>query len=87
MTPTTEAGKSLMLRLVGYDRDDYHQYGVAIAAIEAEARADALTALRERVILTQLDPCFCDDYGQLPECEACLRTRAVLAEIDRALEP
>jgi hypothetical protein len=47
----------------------------------------ALTALRERVILTQLDPCFCDDYGQLPECEACLRARAVLAEIDRALEP
>jgi hypothetical protein len=87
MTPTTEAGKSLAFRLATHADRDYHQYGVAIAAIEAEARADALTALRERVILTQLDPCFCDDYGQLPECEACLRARAVLAEIDRALEP
>jgi hypothetical protein len=87
MTPTTEAGKRLMSVTSSVPPDGQKGLLNFVVHIEQEARTAALTDLRERVILTQLDPCFCDDVGQLPECEACLRVRAVLAEIDRALEP
>jgi hypothetical protein len=87
MTPTTEAGRRLMSVMSPLPPDGQKGLLNFVVHIEAEARTAALTALRERVILTQLDPCFCDDYGQLPECEACLRVRAVLAEIDRAMKP
>jgi hypothetical protein len=49
MTPATEAGKSLMLRLVGYDQTDYHRYGDAIVAIEQEAVAAERTRIRAAV--------------------------------------
>jgi hypothetical protein len=94
MTLTTEAGRILLdVFTVPVDSAEWvvtlssrEVVRHAIPKIEQEARTAALTALRERVILTQLDPCFCDDVGQLPECEACLRVRAVLVEIDRAMK-
>jgi hypothetical protein len=122
MTPTTEAGKSLAFRLATHADRDYHQYGVAIAAIETEAaqqaldgaalslglmidptkmshnyieaafarvehhaRTAALTALRERVAgLAYADDQLSPGDEGWGWNEACA---AVLAEIDRALEP
>jgi hypothetical protein len=85
MTPTTEAGKSLAFRLATHADRDYHRYDEAIAAIEAEARTAALAALRERVegLVYADDQLSPGDEGWGWN-EACA---AVLAEIDRALEP
>jgi len=41
-----------------------------------------LIEVRELVRLNVLDPCFCDDVGQYPECLGCQRTRDVLSIFD-----
>jgi hypothetical protein len=79
MTPTTEAGKRLAGELQVEYRIDL------IRAIEAEARAAALAALREKVAgLAYADDQLSPGDEGWGWNEACA---AVLAEIDRALEP
>lgn len=66
-------------------RDELHDLALHRLLDEALADADAATVARIRsaVISEVLDPCFCDDLGDQPECLGCQRTRKVLAILDR----
>ena len=87
MNPTTAAGKRLLDAGVVY-RSWYPVERETIAAIEAEAVADALTALRERVAGME-GQCH-DGEGLGCETYPCMENvsrAAVLAEINRRMTP
>ena len=87
--PTTEAGKRLLIRRAhqnGIDLMDKKAMAVAgqdIAAIEAEAVAAALTALRAQVEGLHNTACGCLGDGADPDCYS--PQAAVLALLDAAM--